>query len=125
MPEATSDTPLIKANYIEITSPGEYHDLLVVECDPNRILYLREIVFEFDHDGMTDPKPMVNISINGKPYIKNHRVIGGAGGFGFGGHLKLWNHAKPLVIQIKTTVSGHSTFYATAYAIGIEVSKEE
>jgi hypothetical protein len=120
MSDTTSDTPLLKSNYIEITAPGTYVDLLVVECDPNTVLYIRDIEFELDY-GLATPKPMINISINGKPYIKNQRVLGTSGKIGFGGHLKLWNNNKPLVVQIKTTDTG--TMSATAYVTGIEARK--
>jgi hypothetical protein len=124
MPESEpiSGRPLLKHGYLEIPEPGNYKDLLVVECDPNMILYIRDIVIATDEvTAMATPKPYINIFLNGKPYVKDANFFYGYAGFGFGGHLKMWNVKKPIIIQIKTTEAG--ALYATAYVTGIEVPK--
>jgi len=117
-----SDRPLLKHGYLEIVAPSEYKDLLVVECDPNMILYIRDIVIAMDDSGgLADPKPYMNMFLNGKPYVKDANLFYYYFGFGFGGSLKMWNHRKPIVIQVKTIGTG--TLYATAYVTGTEVLK--
>jgi hypothetical protein len=110
-----SDRPLLKHGQVTLTAPSDYVDLLEVECDPNRILYVRDIIIEV---GTTTVNPVFNVSINGKQYVKEARILGSSATFGFGGHLKLWKHKKPLLIQVKSTAAGTSTI--TAWATGLE-----
>lgn len=71
MPE--SDRPLLKHGQVNLTAPSDYVDLLEVGCDPNRILYLRDIIIEVE---TTTISPVFNISINGKPYVTNAWILG-------------------------------------------------
>jgi hypothetical protein len=116
MPE--SNRPLLKSGTLTVSEPSGYQDLLVVECDPNRILYIRDIVITVSD---TTPEPLINVNLNGKPYIKDSPLLVLAGALSFGGHLKMHDHKKPIVVQIKTTKAG--AFTASAYVTGIEVER--
>jgi hypothetical protein len=117
----TSDRPLLKFGQLHIAAPADYQDLLVVECDPNMVLYIRDIFIGTNWTGMTDPLPFINITLNGRPYIKDAYMFTNAVAFGFGGHLKMWNHRKPIVIQAKINVAVATDL--AAYVVGTEVEQ--
>ena len=118
-----STRPLLKHGYLEITAPSDYKNLLVIMNDPDTILYIRDIVVAMDDDGGvgSDPKPFLNVFLNGTPYVKDANMYYYYAGFGFGGSLEMYDNHKPIIIQVKTVGTG--TLYATAYVTGIIVPK--
>lgn len=112
----------MKSGYLSITTVGDYEELLELTPDPGKVFYIRDIIYAYDA-GVTDPQPVINLSINGTPFLKDTPIIASSGSLGFGGHLQMFDSHKPLIIQVKTTQTG--TLRIVAYVTGIKCDCEQ
>jgi hypothetical protein len=116
MPESTR--PLLKGNSLSLSKVmTTYVELLRIETDPSKELLVDTIEVAIDD---TTSNPLINISLNGSPYIKDFPVLNTSARFSFGRDLKLTKHKVPILVEVKKTAAGLGTLRATAWATGIE-----
>lgn len=118
-----SDRPLLKVGSLTIVTTvaapvSTYTELLKVGCDPNTELYIDSIAWEQD---ITTTNVLINIFLDGKPYVRDTPMLASAGSLGFGRDLVLTNPHKAILIQVKSTAAG--TVRINAWVSGIEIMK--
>ena len=117
MPE--SERPLLRGNSISTASPGSYMDLLVFEVDPTKELFIDSIAINVS-DATTIP--LINVSLNGTPFLKDFPMINTSEKFGFGRHWKVVKRKIAVHIEIKGTAAGVAgTLRASAWVSGVEL----
>lgn len=117
-----SEIPLLKGDSITIAANdlNEYKELIKIQTDPNRIIYIRDIAIEIDN---TTSLPQFKININGTHYLKDFPLLTSAGGFGFGGDLRSKDTKDPLIVWVKKTAVGAGALTVACVVTGTQVSK--
>ena len=123
MADPTSEIPLLKGNAITIATADldKYYELLKIQADPNRILYVRDIYVELDD---TTSLPEFKVDLNGTTYLKDFPVFSTAAGIaGFGGHLRSVDGKDPIVVYVRKTAAGAGAIRVGCIVTGIQVPK--
>lgn len=117
-----SEIPLLEGKTISIAvnDLDDYKEILKVTADPDRIIYIRDIVFEIDD---TTSAPQIKISINGTPYLKDFSLITTSKSLGFGGDLRGSDTKDPLIIWVKKTAVGLGALKVSCIVTGTQKSK--
>lgn len=116
-----SEFPLLKGKVLEISELNSYKELLVIEADPQRVLYIAHIRITVDD---TTSKPQVKVSLDGVKYLEDFLMLSSPLTIDFGKSLRLLsNRKKPIEIYLKKTAAGLGDLTVTAFVDGIEVRK--
>jgi hypothetical protein len=116
-----SEIPLLKGRAITIaaTDLNVYYELLRVQADPNRILYIRDITIESSD---TTSIPEVKVYINGTPYLQDFPIFLSSAGVGFG-HLRSVEGKDPLVVSVRKTAAGLGAVTVACIVSGTQVPR--
>ena len=117
-----SEIPLLKSNSVTIIANdlNTYKELLAIQVDPNRTLYIRAIRVEFND---TTSLPQFKLRVNGTEYLKDIPVFSGVATIGFGGDLRGSDTKDPIKIWVKKTAAGTGAIIVTCVVTGIQVQR--
>jgi len=117
-----SEIPLLKgaSKIITTNDLNDYKELIKIQTDPNRIIYIRDIAIEIDD---TTSLPQFKVNINGTPYLKDFPLLTSAASLGFGGDLRGSDTKDPLIIWVKKTAAGTGALTVACVVTGTQVSK--
>jgi hypothetical protein len=117
-----SEIPLLKGNPITIAANDldKYKELIRIQADPNRIIYIRDIDIEIDD---TTSLPRFKVSINGTPYLKDFPLLTTVASLGFGGDLRGSDTKDPLIIWVKKTAAGTGALRVACVVTGTQVPR--
>lgn len=117
-----SEIPLLKGNAIIIAANDldKYKELIRIQTDPNRIIYIRDIDIEIDD---TTSLPQFKVRINGTPYLKDFPLLTTSKSLGFGGDLRGSDTKDPLIIWVEKTAAGTGALTVACVITGTQVPK--
>ena len=111
---AESNLPLLKHGRINITT-ASYQTLLEITADPNKSLYIRDIVINLSAVAATT---FIKLTINGQPFLRDFCPAALEVKLSFGGDLVF--HGKTVKPPILIEVKDSAGIYVTAFVTGIE-----
>lgn len=114
-----SNEPLIKDGELS-TSESDWQELLKLDCDPDKKIYIRNIVICLS-TYLPTTSTAIRVLINGTPYLHDFSPVVDTTTLAFGGSLIFEGKTvkPPIIVYVKS--DGVTTLYATAIITGIKL----